>query len=1439
MRNISTPTETKINTRLGTEPQLILQINWSTGVEYYGFKTFSLGGWSVQGKMLDFSAISSQGKQDTTGEVSSANVKLDDSDGSLKTKVDRVLLESTSITVYHYFEGLSQSDLVVVLKGIISGDINWSEGERSLSFDIESYVEDRSVGYAPEAGAFANLAEEAIGVVWPLCFGTVLKVPAVRVKYRARGRLAYGINHNFDNFRVENGEDFPQGTPINLRIADIRFQGTFDEDIFTVIQRNLPHHTNIAIGNRRFFDTSYLDASVVWLIDQPNIIGLYCYVNHPTHGPMVNKCVGHEGQKYFFAKPWRPSGTLLNVRLTLNDTILETAPIPRSSWGATYTIENIATWYETLVSSEHEEVRSVTTIVQGMFAIRPGTIVNQEVSYNTTYVINAIPSIEKLEVFAYRTYRGKKIFAPVPKSYYILNLSNTLGTQNCTTLEFPISLEDYQGENWESTIYVSLRSTVGPNAASIISWLLNTYSSLTPDPVSFTSVNTKLQKYPCGFTVFDQPNVLDLCEEIAWQSRCALFIDNGIVYIKYLSEIPSSPGTIDETDTILKTMQLSFSSTEDIYTRVIAKWRKDYSEEEGVEREYRYSNNINTFGLRVLEKDFYIYNIESLVVLSASWWGYRYSNSWRRIAIDTILRTLEFQHFDPATFDFTVLSSNNIRGILDLINHDPQENVIHLEAELASNAGNIDGGNNPLENTNYWTGDPSYPVGASNPMPSDVGYGRAQIEYDVPTEDQNGPGDPPPPPPPPPPQYTLEFTQEPEEVERGVNFSLAIRIKDEDGNTVSENVAASLNLNSNDPADVLNTININIVGGTWSSDTMQITLGSGSDTASITVAAVDYASVTTGEFLIIEARVDSLSWASIPASVAREAVIADYTLSGGLVGEVIDIHLVTSDPKDKLYDSGDNELTSITLGAGGTYTFSGTYIKGGSGSDFGNFVAEDQLNKYDPKTSSQFTIAGITAQTVVTAIEFGQPVTAANADYLEITPPSEIVSGEVFYLLIETLNPNGTRDTSYNETLKIIAYNHGTGQVLTWLDAGSNASNNGGHVLANLENGAWAYDGCLLDMSSLPNNIRIEAEILYQEDQFNDSVIVATQYPGFYVTSNNYNITRGTPFNITIQAHDGNGALDTTYVPSGNVNITLPVKSDPLDNINPTYTDNTGWVNGSKSVAVTINGGSGSDTVTINCADAVGRQGEDDIAIAAASVVIGYSAKQYYQGIDSYTNAGMPDGSPGSATEWDNTQNDSLAAFKADTTLSVAGTLWVVYNVSDSNTYAQFFVSDAGGYLQFTVTPAQRAGAKAVYLEVPAYCCYIPNPGSQDWDDQFSYNTTLHIALSESPASYGSGLALWNMISDANINYAKINALHRSMGHTPPNISTMPRIPIKLPLSFFASMTTSTAYVWGVNKRLSNILYDSKYWGNTSYATYTAAYAQNTGGNNAQLVIYK
>jgi len=870
VRTLTAAAQTKASTLKGTEPIIVVKVEWGSGTIYYADKAITIGAITAKGAVIDLGAVNSQVKTDNIGQVSSVNIGLDDTDGTLKTLVDRDAIEGTRCTVYLHFVGLGQSDLVKLFSGRVASDIVWSEGDRTLSFNIETQIEGDELGFAPKEGDITNLNPEAVDVPWPLCFGKPLRVPAVQIRKQIRGALKDEVTHGSPSpFYVENGENFPQGTPITIVINGIAFTGSFNGQAFTPTGWNVARHTSVALAARPISDPDKDNHAVAWLASSSiSIQGLYCIVNRGIQW-FVNRCIRQEGTKCWFQKDWMYDividGSITKVLLDNTDTIYETAGRPRGAWNSTYKEYN---WIWTMGSEWYNDDRvigfSETRLSPDSYTLAEGTEVLYDGGFNDLYVCNLIQSIDIIEVYGHRNFNGETIFAPIPSSYYTVNKNHLLAGQNCTTLEFDKPLIDYECEGWEGDVYVSLESSADQNVSNIIKWILEAYTDLTADPTSFAVVKAKLrsgasEKYPANFAYLEKRDSIKACEEIAWQARIAMIVDGDTVYLKYLSEVPSSDYTADESAVEMKTLELGFTPTEDIVTTMIAKWRTEMSGEEGTERTFEYSNNTSQYGAIEQEYDFYIYNIESLVKLSAAFWGYRYSNSWRKSAFNTFLPPLKLEAFDTIAHDLNIIGSNTLRGVVQTFNLETDDKRIGLETIIASKAGD-DVAGQPVEDTKYWTGDPSYSING-NPVPTDPSTGRDETNY-VPAQDTeclerlregegggtgggggsdpNEPDDP----------FDrrrlgLKFRQGADSVNRGENFAVQIDLINLDTfMTVSRTIDVEITFNNGGSGDSLNiagvgaapqTVRLN--NGTWLGN-VNIDGGAGDAQTTITASPV-------------------------------------------------------------------------------------------------------------------------------------------------------------------------------------------------------------------------------------------------------------------------------------------------------------------------------------------------------------------------------------------------------------------------------------------------------------------------------------------------------------------------------------------------------------------------------------------------------------------------
>ena len=97
----------------------------------------------------------------------------------------------------------------------------------------------------------------------------------------------------------------------------------------------------------------------------------------------------------------------------------------------------------------------------------------------------------------------------VPASFYTVTTA-TYGTITATQIELTKPLSHVLNEGWQDQIYVTFQSTVGPNVADILEYIVEQYTDLTCDPATFAHVKTKLEPFPANFPINDRKNVVKI-----------------------------------------------------------------------------------------------------------------------------------------------------------------------------------------------------------------------------------------------------------------------------------------------------------------------------------------------------------------------------------------------------------------------------------------------------------------------------------------------------------------------------------------------------------------------------------------------------------------------------------------------------------------------------------------------------------------------------------------------------------------------------------------------------------------------------------------------------------------------------------------------------------------------------------------------------------------
>lgn len=712
-RTISANSLAKLNQNLGTEPVIIVEIQWTDNGSIYTYADSNIN--VNEGKILEVgdldNTVTIQGvNAGTSGDSQQIRVVLDDIDGSIKTIMDQNDIHKQPAWVYQWFEGMDLDDKFMLFKGQISSPIQWNERDRTVSFDILTRIEDAEVGFSMEEGNFQNIPEELVGQPWPLVFGTVINMPALRTRTPRKGVLREGVgikdfmleprleqlgkvccpwiftgyrtyyvpafggagyslrrdpqyqkdvscecnkraqeldiqqnitvqsSYENDTVAITGGQYFAQGISLTFDIKGARITGYFNgttsspSDTFVITNRVHPRRSDITV---------------------PPIINFGCPALPPP---------APQGPNNTDPTPGLQSCVLIGEQFNIDD-----APV--------YQVRR----HFLIESGNDPTAASLAYLSQfrqaGFFWAEVGTEVTLVNDTEISYVVNILPSTV-LRVAAYKNFpSGIRQLTTVPSSYYTTRISNFNGYM-VTEVVLTKPLSSYANEGWEDDVYVTHTSSVGPNTVDIIEWLVDKYTDFSVDPTTFNDLNTRLDNYPMNFVVPGRPNILELLQEIAFQARCALVLRNDVFYLYYLSDEPAEDGTITESDVLVNTLVLDHTNTEELVTKLTAEWRYDLALDDPNRVIVRH--NVDRYGTQAQSFNFFCYNIQELVLKSATFWLIRMANTWRKIRCQVPIKHLTLESLDGVYVTLPDIASQEIKCRVETAVYNSEDHSVDM-----------------------------------------------------------------------------------------------------------------------------------------------------------------------------------------------------------------------------------------------------------------------------------------------------------------------------------------------------------------------------------------------------------------------------------------------------------------------------------------------------------------------------------------------------------------------------------------------------------------------------------------------------------------------------------------------------------------------------------------------------------------------------------------
>lgn len=680
-----------------SKPLIIIEVAWN-GNTKHRYADYTVPGYA-SARILELTGLDNVINISNNSTSQQVTIKLDDTNGTILNIMQIVDVHLKPVWVYQWFEALDVGNEFLLFKGYINSPLEWNEGDRTVSFTVLSQVDGQEVGFSPEEGHFTNLSPEMVGVAWPMTFGTVQGVRALRLTTLMDGVL-------LDGFGIA---DFTLPDYVNAQNAIANQTETTASAMYDILDTRCTYNcqvktqrNTIRIGGGQYFprgrivikiDGTYL---VGQFIGDTNIfqlanIGINYEKNHPlyyffrriqepeTKLPAPGECVCTYDVKTSKIKHYPYPIVRIKSKAASSCTenelakICWTGSVGFHSAGCSKPIEvkpGICTYSPATYTGE------VGGDTAGYVYLGAGSNVDLVTGRAQKYIVNIMPGTVQ-SVWTHSVVNGTAFLVQIPTNFYTVG-TMTFGPLTVVTIDIPIALSQIN-DTWQDDIYVHFKSDVGPNTVDIIEYLINNNCpGYTTDAASFAAVKTKLEGLPSSFTLYERKEVFQLLQEIAWQAACALYVIDNKFYIKYLPFRSSSVDDILKTDILLESLRIGHTATEDLITKMILEWK--HSDSLNNPNKIVLRHNVRKYGTKKATHQFYIYNWLYPILKHGTFWLIRKANTWKKCIFNTALTKLNLETLDYIDINLPgVLANSAVRSIIEQATYDSENHSIAFE----------------------------------------------------------------------------------------------------------------------------------------------------------------------------------------------------------------------------------------------------------------------------------------------------------------------------------------------------------------------------------------------------------------------------------------------------------------------------------------------------------------------------------------------------------------------------------------------------------------------------------------------------------------------------------------------------------------------------------------------------------------------------------------
>lgn len=686
MRNINANALAEIQTVYGLESILIVRVFWDGTAFDYADK--AVPSENVEGKILELSGLEDSVTLKGGSVTTSLTVTLDDTDGTLKDIINYNDVHKRRVQVFQWFGGRPKSDAFMLFDGQINTPMSWNEGQRQFTFTVVSIIENYELGFSFEEGRFPDVPANLIGKAWPMVFGNVLKVPALQITESPTGILAEGFCVVYDEV-------------YEAEINDLLFKSN-------QAYRLALDYANAATG-ASYIAGKYIDGFSDDMNPPDNIdtynqyMGTYTQMMQQANNYVAEwtnlfleaqRVIRDRDEKKEFerfavrvASKNFPRGRDVVIELASSRFVVRFDGVQMTIVGEVEILDKLPPQvYLARITDTTTSRRYDSTQKKVKFKWFDGgskiLVIDQPM-----YYIAAAGDVTINGVFA----KTRGITTRIPDSMYTIQkrvFTNTIGNNLVATvvrLNQPLTtLRDANNEQiWEGDdIHCDITSDVVGNWGAIVYWATALYTNLGIDTTSFNQVQAETLGQPMNFCVLDRKNTLDFIKDLCFQARVSVWINDQQLFFRYMPRQPTPIASLTMANVVEDTLVITCDDTENLLTKLIARWLYEYNQPGQNTVITRY--NVERYGVREAEYDYFAYNHIDLVRRSLQFWAFRLGTTWKHIQFETFLDQLKIEANDPVEIDGFggLVTTVPVVGIVESAIYDSATNKIKISMWL-------------------------------------------------------------------------------------------------------------------------------------------------------------------------------------------------------------------------------------------------------------------------------------------------------------------------------------------------------------------------------------------------------------------------------------------------------------------------------------------------------------------------------------------------------------------------------------------------------------------------------------------------------------------------------------------------------------------------------------------------------------------------------------